>query len=137
MAETLDHIGIAVPSLERALPIWVEAIGMKHEKTESVLSERVRVAILSSGDSRVELLEPASDDSPISQFLKKRGGGVHHLAFSVSSIETEVQRLRTAGAKLIEPAPRPGAEGTKVAFLHPSWTGGILIELVQRPKASA
>ncbi len=104
-------------------------------ETEEVPTENVKVAILFSGETRVELLEPTSEKSPISGFLKKRGEGIHHLAFSVDRIDDEVTRLRgSKGVQLIEPAPRPGAQGSKVAFIHPKSAGGVLIELVERPK---
>ncbi len=136
MTGTLDHIGIAVTSLDNGLPTFVEGLGFRCEETETVASERVRVAVLFSGSTRVELLEPTSEESPISAFLKKRGEGVHHLAFSVLDIESEVERMRAKGILFIEPAPRPGAQGTRVAFLHPKSAGGVLTELVERKGGS-
>jgi methylmalonyl-CoA/ethylmalonyl-CoA epimerase len=130
----LDHIGVAVSSLDESLKQYVEGLGFHHKNTEAVPAEKVRVAFLFGGADRVELLEPTSDDSPIAQFLKKRGPGVHHLAFRVDDIEKEVTRMRESGVQLIEPAPRPGAEGSKVAFIHPRSAGGVLIELVERAR---
>ena len=136
MIGALDHIGIAVSSLDEALKAFTAGLGFKHEKTENVESERVRVAVLFSGSTRVELLESTSETSTLAQFLKKRGAGIHHVAFSVDDIASEVTRLRTRGIVLIEPAPRPGAQGTQVAFIHPKSAGGVLTELVERPQGS-
>ncbi|HLG18811.1 MAG TPA: methylmalonyl-CoA epimerase [Bdellovibrionota bacterium] len=136
----LDHIGVAVESLEKGLESYSKKLGFHHHhteevpNTEEVPTENVRVALLFGGPDRVELLEPTSDQSPIALFLKKRGPGVHHLAFRVDDIEKEIARLRGEGVQLIEPAPRPGAEGAKVAFIHPKSTGGVLIELVERAR---
>lgn len=131
----MDHIGIAVKDLNAGLRAYVDQLGMRLMETEEVPTENVKVAILFSGETRVELLEPTSEKSPISGFLKKRGEGIHHLAFSVDRIDDEVTRLRgSKGVQLIEPAPRPGAQGSKVAFIHPKSAGGVLIELVERPK---
>lgn len=133
--KSLDHIGIAVKDLNAGLRAYVDQLGMRLMETEEVPTENVKVAILFSGETRVELLEPTSEKSPISGFLKKRGEGIHHLAFSVDRIDDEVTRLRgSKGVQLIEPAPRPGAQGSKVAFIHPKSAGGVLIELVERPK---
>jgi methylmalonyl-CoA/ethylmalonyl-CoA epimerase len=128
----LDHIGIAVTSLKDALAVYQKSLGFHLHEIEEVPTEKVKVAILTSSETRVELLEPTSSASPVAKFLESRGGGVHHLAFAVREIEAEVERLRNEGVKLIEPAPRPGAQGSKVAFIHPKSTGGVLIELVQR-----
>jgi len=130
----LDHIGVAVPDLGEALKLYVDALGLRHVETEEVTSEQVRVAILHAGDTRVELLEPTGDSSSIARFLAKGRKGVHHLAFSAKDVQGEVTRLKKAGVKFIEPAPRPGAQGAKVAFIHPESTGGVLVELVERPE---
>jgi methylmalonyl-CoA epimerase len=128
----IDHVGVAVTSLEAALPLFRDALGFRHHETETVETEKVRVAILYAGESRVELLEPMSAESPISKFLESRGPGIHHLAYRVADVAGEVERLRAAGLRFIEPAPRPGAQGCRVAFLHPKSAGGILTELVER-----
>jgi len=128
----LDHVGIALPSLKEGLATYKNQMGFEHIHTEEVPSEKVRVAVLLAGNTRVELLEPTSEGSPVSQFLRKRGGGIHHLAFKVEDVEAEVERLRMEGVELIEPAPRKGAQNSKVAFIHPRSTGGVLIELVER-----
>lgn len=132
MIGSLDHIGIAVESLEDGLEKYVRQLGLSHTHTETVETEKVRVAILHSGKTRIELLEATDSTSPISKFLGSKGGGIHHLAFEVESIDDEVQRLRGRGVRLVEPAPRPGAQGSRVAFVHPRATGGVLIELVER-----
>jgi len=133
LIQGLDHIGIAVASLDDGLDQYVKILGFTHIHTEEIPSEKVRVAILRTGTTRVELLEPSSKESPIAKFLQKKGPGIHHLAFHVDSIETEVKKLREHGVTLIDPAPRPGTEGSKVAFIHPKSAGGTLIELVERP----
>jgi methylmalonyl-CoA epimerase len=101
---------------------------------ETVEDQKVRVAMLPLGESRIELLEPTSDDSPISKFLEKRGGGIHHIAVEVDDIETALTQLREKGCRLIDEQPRIGAEGCLVAFVHPAATGGVLLELVQTRK---
>jgi len=131
----IDHIGIAVRSLEQAIPFYTESMKLEYVETEVVPTEKVRVAVLMSGDLRVELLEPTSPDSTIAQYIDKRGPGVHHMAYAVDDVEHEVKLLLENNAQLIQPAPRPGAGGCKVAFLHPKATGGVLIELVERPRS--
>ena len=133
MFSTLDHIGIAVRSLDRSLLTYRDQLGFRYEATEEVPTEQVRVAILYSGQTRIELLEATSERSPISLFLTKKGEGIHHVAFAVQDVQTEVDRLKKVGTIVIDPAPRPGAQGCKVAFIHPKSTGGILMELVERP----
>jgi methylmalonyl-CoA epimerase len=133
MMEALDHLGVAVHRLVDRLDFWRDALGIEPERFEEVPSEKVRIAFLSVGNTHVELLEPTAPDSPIARFLASRGEGIHHVCFRVSDIEDVVARLRKAGAPLIGDAPRPGAGGCRVAFLHPRGTGGILIELSQPP----
>lgn len=134
MIEELHHIGIAVRSLDEALPRWVDELGLRLCGIEEVPSERVRVAVLMAGATRIELLEPTGTDSPIAGFLAKRGPGVHHLAFKVASAEDVVRALTDSGAPVLGDAPRPGAHGTRVAFLHPRHLGGVLTELVEDPR---
>lgn len=126
----LDHIGIAVRSLEQT-KIY-EALGMTVDHRESVETQRVRTAFLSVGDSNLELLEPSSPDSPIAKFIEKRGEGIHHLCFRVDNIDEHLARLKAAGYRLINEAPVPGAHGCRVAFLHPSAGNGVLIELSEK-----
>lgn len=124
---TLDHIGIAVRSLDSA-KIY-EDLGLTIEHVETVETQRVKTAFLSVGDSNVELLEPTSPDSPIAKFIEKRGEGIHHICLRVDDLEAHLERLKAAGYRLINEAPVPGAHGCRVAFLHPSAGNGVLIEL--------
>jgi methylmalonyl-CoA/ethylmalonyl-CoA epimerase len=130
----IDHIGIATKSIEEALKFWQNSLGLENVHTEIVEEQKVRVAMLPVGESRVELLEPTSDDSPISKFLEKRGGGIHHIAVEVEDIEASLAKLKAEGARLIDETPRIGAEGCLIAFVHPAATGGVLLELTQKIK---
>ena len=130
----INHLGIATKGIDEALAFWQDALGLENVHTEFVEQQKVRVAMLPIGESRIELLEPTSDDSPISKFLAKRGGGIHHVAVEVENIEQSLAQLKNSGARLIDESPRVGAEGCLVAFVHPSSTGGVLLELVQTPK---
>jgi methylmalonyl-CoA epimerase len=129
----LDHVGIAVKSLEERLDFWHDALGMPLGGMETVPTEGVRVAFLSAGESRVELLEASRPDSPIAKFVEKRGEGIHHITFQVEAIQPVLDRLRARGVPLLDDTPRPGAEGSKIAFLHPRAAGGVLVELVEKP----
>ena len=130
----INHLGIATKGIDEALQFWSDALGLENVHTEVVKDQKVRVAMLPIGESRVELLEPTSDDSPISKFLEKRGGGIHHIAVEVDDIEASLAKLKTQGMRLIDESPRIGAEGCLVAFVHPVASGGVLLELVQTPK---
>lgn len=130
----INHLGIATNDIEQALKFWADSLGLENVHTEVVDDQKVRVAMLPLGESRIELLEPISDDSPISKFLEKRGGGIHHIAIEVDDIEALLKKLKENGARLIDESPRVGAEDCLVAFVHPSSTGGVLLELVQTPK---
>ncbi len=127
----IDHLGIATKGIDEALKFWSEALGLENVHTETVEDQKVRVAMLPIGESRIELLEPTSDDSPISKFLEKRGGGIHHIAVEVEDIVAALEKLKARGMRLIDETPRTGAEGCLVAFVHPGSTGGVLLELVQ------
>jgi methylmalonyl-CoA/ethylmalonyl-CoA epimerase len=127
----VDHVGIAVRSLDERLSFWHDALAMAFCGTESVPTEGVEVAFLSAGESRVELLEASRPDSPVAKFIAKRGEGIHHITFRVDAIQPVLDRLRSKGVPLLDETPRPGASGTKVAFLHPRAAGGVLIELVE------
>jgi methylmalonyl-CoA/ethylmalonyl-CoA epimerase len=129
----IDHIGIATNSIEEMASVYRDALGLGVTETEEVTSQKVRVAMLPIGESRIELLEATSDDSPISKFLAKRGPGIHHVAFNVADIRAALADLKSKGTRLIDEEPRPGAGGCLVAFIHPSSTGGVLIELVESP----
>jgi methylmalonyl-CoA/ethylmalonyl-CoA epimerase len=126
----LDHIGIAVKSLEAA-KIY-EALGLTVGHTETVETQKVRTAFLSVGESNLELLEPTSPDSPIAKFIEKRGEGIHHICLRVDDIEAHLARLKAEGYRLINEAPVPGAHGCRVAFLHPAAGNGVLIELSEK-----
>ena len=132
MIKKIDHIGIAVRDLDAAVAVWEATLGMRHVATEVVEGEKVRVAKLAAGDDVVELLEPTSDDSPISGFLARRGGGIHHICLEVDDIETTLARLKAAGLRLIDEAPKRGAGGAKIAFVHPKSASGVLIELSEK-----
>lgn len=126
----LDHIGIAVKSLDAARIYEVMGLAIQH--VETVETQRVKTAFLSVGDSNLELLEPTSPDSPIAKFIEKRGEGIHHLCFRVDNIEEHLERLKAAGYRLVNESPVPGAHGCRVAFLHPSAGNGVLIELSEK-----
>jgi len=130
----INHLGIATKGIDEALKFWEDALGLENVHTETVEDQKVRVAMLPLGESRIELLEPTSDDSPISKFLEKRGGGIHHIAVEVENIEESLAKLKAEGARLIDETPRIGAEGCLVAFVHPASSGGVLLELVQENK---
>jgi methylmalonyl-CoA/ethylmalonyl-CoA epimerase len=130
----IDHLGIATREIAETLEFWRDALGLHLHDIEEVPDQKVRVAMLDLGESRVELLEPTSPDSPIAKFLEKRGPGIHHVAVGVDDIYATLDRLRNQGARLIDESPRPGAGGSLVAFVHPSTANGVLLELVQ-PKA--
>jgi methylmalonyl-CoA/ethylmalonyl-CoA epimerase len=129
----IDHVGIAVNSLESALPRWTAILGLEAAGEEVVASEGVRVAFFGSGPGRIELLEPTTGDSPVARHLERRGEGVHHVCVLVSDLAASVDRLADAGVTPIAPAIREGAEGARVSFLHPRSTGGVLLELRETP----
>jgi len=131
----IHHIGIATAEIGGAAEIWDDLLGLKADHTEEVAGQKVRVCMLPIGESRLELLEPMSPDSPISKFLEKRGGGIHHIALSVENIRATLQDLKTKGSRLIDEEPRVGAGGCLVAFIHPSSTAGVLVELVEDHRA--
>jgi methylmalonyl-CoA epimerase len=131
----INHLGIATKEIDEALKFWENALGLENVHTETVEDQKVRVAMLPIGESRIELLEPTSDDSPISKFLERRGGGIHHIAVEVENIEQALEKLKSEGMRLIDENPRIGAEGCLVAFVHPASVGGVLLELVQAEKS--
>ncbi|NCO52795.1 MAG: methylmalonyl-CoA epimerase [Deltaproteobacteria bacterium] len=132
MTKKINHIGIAVKNIEAALPFYRDILGMKFEGTEEVAEQKVRVAFLQVGESRIELLEPTAPDSPVAKFLEKTGEGIHHLAYEVDDLEASLADLRQKGMRLIDETPRFGAHGAKIAFLHPRASGGVLTELCQQ-----
>ncbi len=126
----LDHIGIAVRSIAEARRFW-EDLGLAVEAIEEVPQEGVRVAMMRCGESRIELLEATSEESPISRFIAKRGPGIHHVCIASGNLAADDQRLRAAGHRLLRPEPTRGAGGCWVQFVHPESTGGVLVELSQ------
>ena len=126
----LHHVAIAVESIATARVAWERGLGLVAGDVEFVEDQRVNVLVLLAGDQRIELVEPAAPDSPVSAFLAKRGGGLHHLAWRVDDVAAAIAALEAAGVKMIDRAPRPGAHGTRIAFVHPRSTGGVLMELV-------
>jgi methylmalonyl-CoA epimerase len=127
----INHLGIAVKEIDEALKFWENALGLENVHSEVVEDQKVRVAMLPLGETNIELLEPTSEDSPISKFLEKRGGGIHHIAVEVEDIEKSLAKLKSEGMKLIDETPRIGAGGCLIAFVHPKSTNGVLLELVQ------
>ncbi len=130
-ARALHHIGIAVRSIAESLPHWTDALGLELVSTDEVPSQGVRIAVLMAGSTRVELLEPIDESSPIQRFIDKRGQGVHHLAFDVADCRDSIGRMTGHGAPMINGEPVPGAHGWKVAFAHPKGMDGVLTELVE------
>ena len=127
MLKRLHHIGIAVRTLDEGATTW-GGIGLTEEGREDVVPRRTRVAMFPVGESRVELLEPMGDDSPVGRHLSKRGPGIHHICFEVDDLDAECARLREQGVRLLYDEPQVGAHGARVLFLHPQDTGGVLIE---------
>ena len=126
----IDHLGIAVRSLDEALRFYRDQLGLAVSLRETVAQEKVHVAMLPAGEPRIELLEAAEPDSVIGKFIEKRGEGLHHVAVKVPDLAATVERLRAGGARLLN-EPRPGAGGHLYVFVHPSSTGGVLLELIQ------
>ena len=137
MKATIDHVGIAVGNLADSLAFFRDALGLEVDRPEDVISQRVRAHFVFTADgpggAKLELLEATADDSPIAKYVAKRGAGMHHVALRVDDIAAALAELKARGVRLIDEVPRPGAHGTTVAFIHPSSTHGVLVELVQRP----
>jgi len=131
MLTKINHIGIAVKSLEETLPFYRDNLGMEVKGIEEVTEQKVRVAMLQIGESMIELLEPTSEHSPIAKFMEKNGPGIHHVAYEVHDIEAAIARLTADGARMIDEKPRSGAHGTRIAFVHPKSSKGVLTELCQ------
>jgi len=130
--KNVDHIGIAVTSIEEVLPFYTETLSLKCIGIEDVESENVKVAFIDAGNIRLELLEPLNESSAIAKFLESRGQGIHHIAFSVNNIEERIKDLKENGVCMIQDAPKPGAHGAQVAFLHPKSGHGVLYELCDK-----
>lgn len=136
MITAIDHLGIAVKSLDEAVPLYENALGLKCLGREEVASQKVRTAFFDAGGVHLELLEPTAPESPIAKFLADRGEGIHHIAFRTDNIEGQLQQAAGAGVRLIHEKPFDGAAGKLVAFLHPKSTRGVLTELCM-PKPGA
>lgn len=130
MLDKIDHIGIAVASIDEALPFY-RALGAEPHHYETVESQKVRVAFIQVGESNIELLEPTADDSPVAAFLNKRGSGMHHICYQVLDVQAALDALKAEGCRLIDEQPKPGAHGCTVAFVHPKSASGVLTELSQ------
>ena len=132
MLNKVDHLGIAVRSLDDAVKFYENALGLECKNIEEVESQQVRTAFFEVGETHIELLQPTSEDSPINKFLEKNGDGLHHVAYSTDDINSQLNQAKEAGCKLINHEPVPGAGGKKVAFLHPKSTYGVLTELCSK-----
>ncbi|MBA4538212.1 methylmalonyl-CoA epimerase [Bacillus aquiflavi] len=132
MIKKIDHIGIAVKSIEQTLPYYTEVLKLQLLAIEEVESEKVKIAFLKIGESKLELLEPIASDSPIRKFIEKRGEGIHHIALGVDSIEERIAELKQKGIRMIQDEPKQGAGGALVAFMHPKSTGGVLYEICEK-----
>jgi len=128
----VDHIGVAVKSIEEALKLYEGVLGLKLEEVETVEEQNVKVAFLPVGDTEIELLESTSPDGPIAKYIERKGEGMQHVAFRVENIEEALKTLKAKGVRLIDETPRMGAGGAKIAFVHPKETFGVMIELCER-----
>jgi methylmalonyl-CoA/ethylmalonyl-CoA epimerase len=132
----IDHLGIAVRSISDSLAFYREALGLELSGAETVEDQGVRIAMLQVGESRIELLEPISEGTPVSRFIAKRGEGLHHICYEVENLGLKLKEFRLRGVRLLEGYPRRGAEGKLVAFLHPASANGVLVELVEKASIS-
>lgn len=128
----IDHLGIAVNSMDEGKTFWSDILGLKFEGAETVAEQKVTTAFFPVGESEVELLESTSPDGPVAKFIEKKGTGFQHVAFRVENIDEALAELKAKGIQLIDQEPRKGAGGAKIAFLHPKATGGVLVELCER-----
>lgn len=128
----VDHIGIAVNSIQEKNSFWADALGLDFAGDEVVLQQKVKTAFYPVGEGEVELLESTSPDGPVAKFVEKNGEGIHHIAFRVADIDSALAELKQKGVRLIDETPRQGAGGVKIAFIHPKATGGVLVELCER-----
>lgn len=132
MIKKVDHIGIAVRSLDEALPFYIEVLQLEFLGIEEVDSQGVKVAFIKAGETKLELLEPTSEESPIAKFIEKRGEGLHHVALGVDSIQERINQMKEQGIRMLQDEPKIGAGGAQVAFLHPKSAGGILYEFCEK-----
>ena len=131
----IEHLGIAVKSLDEAIPYYENILGMKCYSIEEVADQKVKTAFFKVGQTKLELLEPTSEESPIAKFIEKRGEGIHHLAFAVEAgVANALAEMEGKGVRLIDKAPRKGAEGLNIAFIHPKSTHGVLTEFCEKPE---
>lgn len=137
LVQGLHHVAIAVESLAAARPVWETALGLACAQAEHVPEQKVNVIVAYAGDQRIELVEPAAADSPITRFLATRGPGLHHVALEVRDCAAAIAVLRARGVRMIDEVPRAGSHGTTIAFVHPKAAGGVLIELVESPARGA
>lgn len=133
MIHGIDHIGIAVRSLDERIPFYRDVLGMGEPELESVPDQRVRVAMFATSAGRIELLEPTDDESPIARFIEKNGEGIHHLALGSDDVRGTIDAVESAGLRMIDSTPRAGAGDAEIAFAHPKATGGVLLEFCRRP----
>ena len=129
----IEHLGIAVKSLDEAIPFWEKKLGMKCYSIEEVQEQKVRTAFFKVGQTKIELLESTDPEGPIGKFIEKKGEGVHHVAFAADGLQANLDELAANGVQLIDKTPRKGAEGLNIAFLHPKSTAGVLMELCEDP----
>ena len=129
----IEHLGIAVKSLDEAIPFWEKQLGLKCYAIEEVKEQKVRTAFFKIGQSKIELLESTDPEGPIGKFIEKKGEGIHHMAIASTGLQENLDELAGKGVQLIDKAPRKGAEGLNIAFLHPKATGGVLLELCEDP----
>ena len=132
MIQKIDHIAIAVTDLESEIKRYRDVLGLEFLGTEEVPEQKVRVAMFNVDGVHIELLEPLNAESPISAFLEKKGGGIHHIAFQVDDIRKQIDSLKEQGVRMLNAEPRPGAHGTRIAFAHPKSLSGVLVELTQK-----
>jgi methylmalonyl-CoA/ethylmalonyl-CoA epimerase len=128
----VDHIAIAVPNLDEALPVWEKMLGVRCDHVEELPARGIRVAFLPVGHTRIELVAPLHDKSEISKFLTERGGGIHHIAVATKNVDADITALKADGVRIAQD-PAPGAHGCRVAFVHPKATGGVLLEFTTLP----
>ncbi len=128
----IDHLGIAVNSIEEGQRFWQDVLGLNFEGTETVAEQKVTTAFFPVGESEVELLMSTAPDGPVAKYIEKKGAGIQHVAFRVDNIEAALEELKAKGIQLIDQTPRKGAGGAKIAFLHPKATNGVLVELCER-----
>jgi len=128
----IDHIGVAVENLNETMKLYSESLGLEIEGTEEVKEQKVKVASIPVGESRIELIESTDPNGPIAKFIERRGEGIHHIALEVDNIEDALQKLKERGVQLIDEKPRIGAHKMKIAFLHPRSTKGVLLELCEK-----